>query len=443
VASTLLLPLFLGLTGYALNLAFEDSLSAAESERLQSQVYLLLGAAEMEGETLRLPEALTEPRFSQLNSGLFAQVSTNTGQTVWLSESGRLYADELSNLHNKQILHTLPLNSGQTFFDQGVLAGKAMFMFYHDVSWDTDDGQTLLFRISIYHEQSLFIAERQAYRAQLWRWLGAAGVLLILMQWLILRWGLQPLTRLAADLKAIESGKREQLEGIYPEEVQQVTDNFNSVLVREQHQRERYRNSLSDLAHSLKTPLAVLRGSLNTPNEERGGLVESQVLRMDEIIGRQLQRAITRNLAPQAQVNNIEEIVERLALALGKVYRDKNVHFTSDIEAGCGFNGDARDLMEVLGNLLENAFKYGRQGVALSARVRGSMLEFSIGDDGPGIAPELQSGILQRGARADTAQMGQGIGLSMAAEIISGYGGSLSVGSSHLGGAEFLVSLPL
>jgi len=441
LASALLLPLFLGLTGYALNLGFEDSLEAAEAEGLQSHVYLLLGAAELEGNTLSLPEAFAEPRFSQLNSGLLAEVRDQQGQQVWLSESGRLLVDELNTRQAKKPASNSPLRSGGTQFFSEKLADNPFFIFNHDVSWETSEGQERVFRFTIFHEQSLFIAARSAYRAQLWRWLGAAAALLILMQWLILRWGLQPMKRLAAELKAIESGHHEQLEGEYPREVQQVTDNLNAVITREMQQRERYRNSLSDLAHSLKTPLAVLRGSLGRA-EEREEQIETQVQRMDEIIGRQLQRAITRNLAPQNKVRDIGQIAQRLALALGKVYREKDMRFEAHVNEDCSFNGDARDLMEVIGNLLENAFKYGHKHVALSGNIEEDVLLIRISDDGPGIEESLQNDILKRGARADTAQTGQGIGLAMATEIISGYGGSLEVSRAALGGAEFIVSLP-
>jgi len=438
-----LLPLFLGLTGYALTQGFEDSLEAAEAESLQSQVYLLLGAAELEDTQLTLPDAFAEPRFSQLNSGLLALVSNQKNERIWLSESGRLYADELDlRPSSEEEALDSTLTRGRTQFTRSTLAGKPFFIFTHDVSWDVDNGQEQLFRFSIYHEQSIFLAERRAYRAQLWRWLGAAGVLLVLMQWLILRWGLRPLRFLAADLMDIESGDSEQLKGDYPEEVQQVTDNLNAVLLREQQQRERYRNSLNDLAHSLKTPLAVLRSSLGSTTQAQDSLLESQVIRMDEIIGRQLQRAITRNLAPQDKVHNVEEIAQRLGNALEKVYRDKNIEFNVDISPDCSFNGDARDLMEVLGNILENAFKYCRQTVQLRASNEALSMVMRVGDDGPGIPAALQQDILKRGARADTAQTGQGIGLSMAVEIISGYGGSLELETSELGGAEFVISLP-
>ena len=442
-SSTLLLPVFLGTTGYALNLAFEDSLETAESERLQSQVYLLLGAAEMEGEQLVLPDALTEPRYSQINSGLFAELSKADGERIWLSESGRLQADALTDISNINFNaeRKAPL-AGQTQFLTLGLDKLPFFVFYHDVLWETESGVDALFRIAIYHQQSSFLAERRAYRNQLWRWLGTAGIAMIFLQWLILRWGLKPLKRLASDLKAIETGHEEQLLGDYPNEVQHVTDNLNAVLEREQRQRDRYRNSLNDLAHSLKTPLAVLRSSLSTSNEELREQVDSQVVRMDEIIGRQLQRAITRNLAPKRELVDIESNALRISTALTKVYRDKTIAYSSDIAPGCGFNGDESDLMEVLGNVLENAFKYGQSQVHLEGKVVNKHLCLSVGDDGPGVDPSLHEAILQRGARADTAQTGQGIGLSMVVEIVSSYGGSLSLGKSVLGGAEFTLKFP-
>ena len=163
---------------------------------------------------------------------------------------------------------------------------------------------------------------------------------------------------------------------------------------------------------------------------------------MDQIVSHQLQRAIARNVSPSPQRVNVGRIVERLQEALNKVYRHKQIQLDVDIDQHCRFNGDERDLMEVLGNLLENAFKYGHQRVLLSARQQGQELLITSGDDGPGVAPELQQEILQRGARADTVQPGQGIGLAMAVEILSGYKGSLSIGTSDLGGAEFRLAFP-
>lgn len=445
IASALLLPAFLGATGYFLDIAFQRSLQAGLAERLQTQIYLLLGAAEMEGETLVMPQELSEPLFTQVNSGLYAVILDAADREVWRSSSGMLLPDALA-------LETrISPGSGQTAFvetkietDNGKLPA---FLFAHNTLWESDAGQEHRFRFHLLQDQTAFRAALRTYRNQLWRWLGALSVILLVIQLAILRWGLMPLRQLAANLKRMQEGETQTLSGEYPREVQEVTDNLNRVLEREHHQRERYRNSLGDLAHSLKTPLAALRGALDKlPNKGEGSdikpLIDDQVSRMNQIVSHQLQRAIVRNAEIKHQLTDVTAVCRRLHNALDKVYHDKQIRFHADISSPCHFRGDERDLMEVLGNLLENAFKYCDQQVQVSANVDNRELQIRIGDDGPGVPTALQQEILQRGARADTAQPGQGIGLAMAVEIISGYDGSLSVGDSPLGGAEFRLNFP-
>jgi len=450
LASALLLPCFLGATGYFLDLAFQRSLAAGVAERLQTQIYLLLGAAEMEGETLTMPPTLSEPLYDQLNSGLYGVILDHRYREVWRSASARLLPAELA------LQQAADPRGGETAFAQVRLPGiqvaeLPLFLFAHNTLWESDSGGEYRFRFYILRDQIAYQAQLRTYRGQLWQWLGTVAAILLLVQLFIMRWGLRPLGRLAADLHKIEEGETQRLSGEYPREVQQVTDNLNRVLEREHRQRERYRNSLGDLAHSLKTPLAALRGALNAPEADEGShdstalhqLIDDQVTRMNQIVSHQLQRAIVRNHGSKQQQVEVAQVANRLSTALEKVYADKHIRFSLQLPQPCGFYGDERDLMEVLGNLLENAFKYGEHAVALTGLIDNQNLTLVIGDDGPGVPPSRQQEILQRGARADTAQPGQGIGLAMAVEIISGYGGSLSVEQSPLGGAEFRVSFPL
>ncbi|TQV68316.1 two-component sensor histidine kinase [Exilibacterium tricleocarpae] len=419
-----------------LDAAFHRSLYAAEAERLKTHIYLLLGAAEVEAGELWFPEQLTEPRFSQLGSGLYGWVGNAERKTLWRSDSAQLMLPPDTAVGNA------PVRVGAEHFYATELNGKALFAYYYDVSWDIDEGSRV-FRFATLHAQDRLQAELTEYRAQLWRWLGALVVLLLITQALILRWGLRPLRQLAEDLTAVESGETEQLRGQYPSEIQPVTDNLNLVLRNEQAQRERYRNTLADLAHSLKTPLAVIRGSVTASRgQSPDPTLNEQIDRMDQIVSHQLQRATLNSRTLVARATAVAPVVQRLSQALDKVYSAKGIVFEAGIEEDIAFHGDERDLMEALGNLIENAYKYGRSRVRCSASRRDGQLHLCIEDDGAGVPEANRQTILQRGARADTATPGQGIGLAVAVDIISSYNGSIRIGKSSLGGASFNLILP-
>lgn len=443
LASALVLPVFLGFSAYMLDLAFQRSLLAAEREQLNTHIYLLLAAAEFSDDELTLPDMLTEPRFSQPGAGLYGFVFDTDNKLIWRSPSARLWPDNLVDVVTSQPIAG-PITPGESQFTALDAGDENYYRFDYDVAWETDNGNHR-YRFSVLHTQTTIQAERQAYRRQLWWLLGGLALLLLIAQALIMRWGLRPLTTLARHLHAVEQGETSTLQGNYPREIQPVTDNLNRVLTLERTQRERYRNTLADLAHSLKTPLAVLRGALNTPGGKPGEnlhtVANEQVTRMDQIVRHQLQRAVIGAQNRPGQKTDVVNVIERLAIALQKVYADKNIRFTLDAPAPTYFQGDESDLMELLGNILENAFKYSRQQVQVTVESKDEELHINIADDGPGIPNHMQQQILQRGARADTAQPGHGIGLAIAVDIISSYRGSLSIGASGLGGAEFRITL--
>jgi two-component system sensor histidine kinase PhoQ len=276
------------------------------------------------------------------------------------------------------------------------------------------------------------------------------AVLMLMALVLILAWGLAPLRRVAAEVAAIESGDQAKILGTYPSEIRALTDNLNALLVHEQARQTRLDNALGDLAHSLKTPLAVIKGAIaeagsKTATGGENALMEEQLSRMDNIISHQLQRARTGSirttaLAPPVRVRGV---AERLVGSLGKVYRDKGVRTTILIPEEIRISGTEGDLMEMLGNLLDNAFKWCRSEVRIRADVAKGMLILAIEDDGPGIPAQDAERLLARGARADEAIPGQGIGLAVAREICEAYGGRIGVETSALGGARLCLYLPV
>jgi two-component system sensor histidine kinase PhoQ len=446
LASALLLPAFLGLTGFFLLKAFESSLLEAENERLRGHIYLLFSVAELAEQTnartparLEMPQALMEPDFERLNSGLYAYIYNRKGELIWRSNSTTLLELPTSAEFSPST------STGQLITQSLRLNDQPLFTAHYDVVWEDSAGQGHPFRFAIAHARTSFNAELRAYRTQLWRWLGAATFLLLIAQASILHWGLRPLSKLASALKAMQSGETQNIAGEHPRELQEVVHNLNQVLAREKALRQRYRNSLSDLAHSLKTPLAVLQSKLTASTKESDlqETLNEQVARMNQVVTYQLQRAVsTQQQGMHSQVA-VDQVLQRLLSALHKVYRDKSVKCDLRVVLGTVFAGDEQDLMEILGNLLENAFKYCKQTVAVDARCAQQQLLVRIGDDGPGVPAEARSRILQRGQRLDTSLPGQGIGLAVAVDIINSYGGTLNIDTSTLGGAEFTIRLPL
>ncbi|MGB0466474.1 MAG: ATP-binding protein [Pontibacterium sp.] len=438
IASALILPLVMLVAGLALNKAYHSSLEAAVKERLQLQVYLLLGSIELDQQQFLLPQSLQEPRYAHIGSGLYGSIHDARGTLLWRSPSSRLLPDFQSA---PAIQPPATFSAGQAHFAH--LPDAGLYRYRFSVVWE-QGGQEKQLLLTVMEVDDAVRVAASAYARQLMFWLSIVLLLALLAQVLIMRWGIKPLKGLARDLKRIEQGETGQLSGYYPTEVQPVTNNLNRLLESERQQRERYRNTLGDLAHSLKTPLAVMRGAeseaLSLPDYQ--ALVNGQVVRMDQIVQYQLTRAVKSQARPLAAVVVVEPLVRRILVALDKVYCEKAIRTYTTLPDNLVFAGDERDLMELLGNLLENAYKYGRQQVWIKGGLSEGMMQLTIADDGPGVSPDARQVILQRGARLDTSVQGQGIGLSVTADIVSSYGGQLEVAESEVGGALFHLLLP-
>ena len=437
LAASLVLTAFLGLTGLALDKAFRSSSEEALQARLYSSVYALLAAAE-EGQAgaLNMPTVLTDPRFNRPGSGLYAHVES--AQTGYRWQSGSSVGQELDLVR--------PMAAGESVVERRTLQdGEAMMSLNYGVVWEDFSGRELAYTLMVAEDLAPHLEQIDAFRDTLMRWLGGAAVLLLLVQGLVLRWGLTPLRQVSEALKEIESGQAEQLEGRFPRELSPLTSNINSLIRHAQTRQQRYRDSLGDLAHSLKTPLAILQGLADRRErmgpEEQASLGE-QVQRMNQIVGHQLQRAAASGRSSLTRNLSLRQLVERLVAGLSKVYADKRIQWRIEIPQQAGFRGDEGDLMELLGNLLENACKYGRGQVSVVVETDGE-LQLRIADDGPGIPGSEASRVLQRGHRVDQQQPGQGIGLAVVMDILKAYGGRLEIArSEQLGGAEMRLYFP-
>lgn len=441
LASSVVLAGFLGATGFVLDRAFQASTEVALRDRLQGHLYALLAASDLDKRgVLRLPAELPDPRFSLIGSGLYAEVVDRAGAPVWRSKS---------LLGTNFVFSKTPSLGQREFSKLTGDKGAPLLSLSFTISWEAAAQGERRYTYRAAESLSSSNAEVKRFRRSLWGWLAGAAFLLLGVQSLVLRWSLAPLRRVSADLRAIEHGLAQHLRGDYPRELRQLTDNLNGLLASSENHLKRYRDALGNLAHSLKTPLAVLRGALDgeaNPDVLRA-IAHEQLSGMTRLIEYQLQRAAASGRAPLAAPVELKPVVEKIISALTKVYAEKNLAVTVDIPADLAFHGDVGDLTEMLGNLLDNAFKWCRGHVRIVARrtaasgTRPAILNIDIDDDGPGLADDMKTRVLERGVRADQSMPGHGLGLAMVQDTVVLYRGELLLNNRPDGGLMVRLSL--
>lgn len=422
------LALFILLCGAALERAFERSALQAQQDRLQGLVYALLAITEptAAGSITLSNGRLPDTRLENPGSGLGAALLDERGQTVWVSPSW-----------DESWTQASPPEVGESRF-QRLEPG---FSLSFGLRWfDGEDVQR--YTLHVMEGGAQYREQMQLYRRTLWTGLGLAATTLLLALVAVLAWGLRPLGLLSRELRAVESGGQRRIEGRYPRELQALTAAINAMIQTGYAQLERQRNALADLAHSLKTPLAVLRnaGDAAGLSDELRDTLREQVGRMQHIADHQLRRAATAGSRALGEPVALRALAQKIIRALEKVYATQAPQFELAIEDSLRVRADAGDLYELLGNLLDNAVKHGGRQIRVQAR-QAEMLELIVEDNGPGFA-EPRAALLERGVRADSHTPGQGIGLAAVAELVRAYEGRIELErSERLGGARVRISL--
>jgi len=424
----------LGLVGLALDAAFHKSTEAGLQARMESLVYLMLAATEAEDDgSISVDDDPGDPRLGQPGSGVYAHV--HGAQDHWSSPS--LLGINLPDLPT--------IDPGQSVFSPPS-AELGLYTFRYGVAWELPDGSLLPVTVTILADPKGLEQEVQAFRAGLSRSLGAVGIILVLAQLLFLGLGLRPLRRITQDIAGVESGKLQRLEGDYPKELEALIRNLNHLLDTEKANQTRYRNALDSLAHSLKTPLSVIRSSLPADSAAKSDMVENAVTDMQHLIATRLQRAAASTRRTMAQSVDVKSQAERLIVSLKRVYSHQMINIDAMIEPGLMFYGEQRDLLELFGNLLDNACKYGNGQVRLTANALDSEdqkagIHVQVEDNGPGITGDARERLLKRGVRGDERVEGHGLGLAIVLEIVGAYNGRIAIDESALGGASIEVLL--
>jgi len=445
-AASLGLVAFLALAGYALDRAFQSTAQSGLRERLHSYALAYANSDFARDGSVIPPWDPPDPRFRRPGSGLYAQIVMQQGND-WESDSAqgpRLPKGAMLAPGRQVFEGPLPLTQ-----INGTPGQVYRFGYGLALSDGAEQAHEIPYTVYILEDSTALGRQVAAFRAALWRYLGGAGVVLLLLQMLVLRWSLRPLRDVIDELKRVQSGAAAGMGQAHPRELEPLTESINAFIQSERENLERQRNTLADLAHSLKTPLAVLRTRLDsgTGEAELRGEVDTQLRRMNDLVSYQLARAARSGHQLFAAPIEIEPQAEQIVVGLEKVYAAKGVLCEFEIAPEARFHGETGDLQELLGNLLENAFKWARGRVLLSVRrlpagrgARRAGIEIAVEDDGPGIPADKIDYLLQRGVRGDERVQGHGIGLSIVQDIVKGYRGTLQVQRSEgLGGAAFVL----
>ncbi len=448
------LALFFGVMMLVLDTGFRTLSERQLHALLDSQIVTLIAAAEPDASGgYDAPLTGLDTRLASPDSGLYAQIQSNNH--IWRSPSTAGVPIDFGP----------PLSQGEREFSYGVVGHTRVAIESRGLSFADSaqqQGHALTFSVAVSltpYEQQLWL-----FRSRLLGWFTGLMMLLLVSLAALLRQVLAPLRRLEREINEVEEGRNDMLGSGYPRELSGVARHLNALLVGERKRVARYRDTLGNLAHGLKTPLAVIRTALSgdaQPVERSDATsasatmrspltvtIGAEIDRMAAIIEHQLKRAASGGaLLGQAPVA-VGPVAADLRGALLKVYSRKDLSIELAIQEGSHFIGDRGDFVELLGNLMDNACKWcwGKVRVAVTVedgRPAGKeSLTLAVEDDGPGIAEEDRAKVLQRGVRTDETVPGHGLGLAMVHDTVDLYGGELIVDASPLGGARFSLRMP-
>jgi signal transduction histidine kinase len=421
-------------TGFLLTDLYSRALDNSLSDTLDFHVESLTGALLESGDPTSPEIGVTDPRFDRPRSGWYWMVRDADGVLYNLSSSVvGIDLPPVPSAADEGGRRTAVLDDA---------FGTRMRVVERTVTLAPES-----YQIVVTGNLSEILELVDDFRGQTLIVLGAVGVMLAIMSAIVARFALRPIDRLSAAVERVREGESVSVTGTYPREIAPLAEEVNELLRSNAQIIERARNQVGNLAHGLKTPLAVLRNEAGAKRGALADVVLGETEKMSNMVATYLERA---RLAARTSVvgkkADATMIMLRLSRVMRKIHPDVTVAFQRPDASLPWFRGDEADLEEMAGNLLDNACKWskGQVGVRLDAERgnTGTMLLIRIDDNGPGLSEEDAQKVLRRGVRLDEKTPGTGLGLDIVKELVDVYGGSLDLKRSALGGLLVELRLP-
>lgn len=427
------------------------------------QVRLLLAELEVEPDESIMLTEIQEPRLKSAESDLKAYIyKQGDEQPLWSSPSAALVDGLRESESYKQHYTALVRQSslGTAVFKK---LGSGFALAY-TVVFETEEvtasgaanasQRSSPYTLLVLDNGAEFSRQIAIFQRTLMLGLGLGILVFLCIQFFVLRWIFRPLGTLEAELEDIERGATERFSSRYPGELLPLTERLNLFFETERVQRKRYKNTLSDLAHSIKTPLAVIRSLPALEQTEDGRAVLGQVARMEQIVGHQLRRSVLPAEQSSAHQTDVVVVINRVLDSLHKIYSEKSIDLSINLPDELWIRMPEDDLFEVMGNLLDNAFKYCQSAVEVFVEDSGDSFasqpdkgfacaQITIANDGQSVKAVDIERIVERGVRFDEMADGHGLGLSVARSIVIAYGGSLDVSAQRQSCLSVRVTVPI
>ncbi len=439
--------LVLAIAGLVIDYVHKREADAALDARLSQILTQIIAFSTLhEGNEPRVPKIIGEPLFELTHSGWYWQITPLDNAPGRRMVSASLAGESLilpSSLKKK------PDASNIIWFNTTGPVGESLRMA-ENVYNAGEDESPRFYSFIVAGDSEVAETVNAVFRIPLAIALGLAGIVLVAATIFQVRFVLQPLHVIEKRLSAIRSGQANKLEGELPAEVQPLQTELNALIRSNQEVIERARTQVGNLAHALKTPLAVIVNEARDDKGPSSAKITEQAQIMADQVNYYLDRArMAARVGVIGRQTEVGAVADGIVRALQRIYAERQLELSVDCPASASFQGERQDLEEMLGNLLDNACKWASSRVCLKVGVEpaimpnnGKLLQISVEDDGPGLTPEQRMQGIQRGRKLDEGKPGSGLGLSIVADLAQSYRGQFKLEQGSLGGLSARLELP-